>query len=80
MEVRRLSEEVALLKDMNQTDPSSKEGGPHVKVPELAPFNGVRNSKTLEKFLLDADQYFKAAKILEIKQVPLIGMHLTGFT
>lgn len=34
--------------------------------------------KTLENFLWDVDQYFKAVKVPDTEQVPLVGMYLTG--
>lgn len=48
-----------------------------MKVLKSAPFNGVRSAKTLENFLWDVDQYFKATKVPEVEQVPLVGMYLS---
>ena len=64
-EVHSLSGEVNLLRSSAPVYPCAREVGPCVKVPEPSPFDGARSAKTLENFLWDVDQYFKAAKVLE---------------
>lgn len=76
--VQELSGELSHLKETGRSQPSTQEEGPRVKVPESAPFNGVRSAGTLENFLWDVDQYFKASKVPEVEQVPLVRMYLTG--
>lgn len=49
-----------------------------VRVLEPKHFNGVRNTKELENFVWDLEQYFKAAKIPIGEQVNLASMFLAG--
>lgn len=48
------------------------------KVLEPKSFNGERNSKELENFLLDIKQYFSVIKIGVAEQVNLIVIYLMG--
>ena len=50
----------------------------NIKVPEPKPFQGSRNSKELENFLWDVEQYFKAARIPSGEQVSITSMYLQG--
>lgn len=54
----------------------AREVSSRVKVPEPAPFDGVQSAKTIENFLWDVNKYFKAAKVPELEQTPLVGMML----
>ncbi|KAA0034110.1 uncharacterized protein E6C27_scaffold65G001000 [Cucumis melo var. makuwa] len=49
-----------------------------VKVPEPKPFCGVRDAKTLENYIFDLEQYFKATNtVTEEAKVTLATMHLS---
>lgn len=48
------------------------------KVLELNPFSGVRNTKELENFIWDMEQYLRAAHVPDGKQVNIISMYISG--
>ena len=57
--------EIALLKRAMRNLPREGEVATKVKVLEPRHFNGARSAKDLENFLLDMEQYFKAARVLD---------------
>ncbi|KAK3212306.1 hypothetical protein Dsin_017012 [Dipteronia sinensis] len=77
--VRQLEDEIVVLKRA-LNNPTATDDGPlsKIKVPEPKKFNGSRNVKELENFLLDMEQYFKAVKISEKEKVNITSMYLSG--
>ena len=76
---KKLEDEMALLKRAIVTPHCQIEGATSkIKVPEPKCFCGSRNSKELENFLWDMDQYFKAARIPVGDQVTITSMYLSG--
>lgn len=73
--VKRLEEDVAVLKRALLTDAASTSKR---KVPEPKPFQGVRDAKDLENFLWDMEEYFSAAHVLAEEQVKITSMYLAG--
>ena len=51
---------------------------PNVRVPKPKGFIGNRNTKELENFLWDMEQFFRAAHIPNGKKVSITNMYLTG--
>ena len=76
---RSLEGEIILLKRaMVQGTPSALDPPPaKVQVPEPKPFGDARNAKDLEKFLLDMEQYFIAARIPASEQVTITTMYFS---
>ncbi|XP_031131542.1 uncharacterized protein LOC116032935 [Ipomoea triloba] len=48
------------------------------KVPEPKAFGGARNSKELENFLWDMEEYFRVAGVPDCEKVALTSMYLSG--
>ena len=80
--IRSLEGEIVLLKRaVVQGTPSAADPPPEkVRVPEPKTFGGARNTKDLENFLWDMEQYFIAARIPVGEQVTITTMYLTGDT
>ena len=76
---KNVEDEMALLKRV-VVAPSGQIEGPasKIKVPKPKCFNGSRNSKELENFLWDMEQYFRAARIFASDQVTITSMYLSG--
>ena len=76
---KNVEDEMALLKRA-VVAPSGQIEGPasKIKVPEPKCFNGSRNSKELENFLWDMEQYFRAARIPASDHVTITSMYLSG--
>ena len=78
--IRSLEGEIALLKQaVVQGTPAAADPPPaKVRVPEPKPFGGAQNTKDLENFLWDMEQYFIADQIPVGEQVTITTMYLTG--
>jgi hypothetical protein len=74
--LRHLEDDVAIMKRAINAQAAAAPS--KVKVPEPHAFQGVRNSKELENFLWDMEQYFQAARISAQEQVSIASMYLTG--
>ena len=72
-----LESEIAVLKKAVVNIPGSG-GSSKPRVPEPKSFGGARNSKELENFLWDMEQYFGVAKIGAEEQVNITAMYLSG--
>ena len=73
-----LREEFAMLRRVVNIAGEGGEKRPKLKVPELKSFAGVRNSKELENFLWDMEQYFVAAHVPDTEKVTITSMYLSG--
>ncbi|KAH7545802.1 hypothetical protein FEM48_Zijuj01G0132500 [Ziziphus jujuba var. spinosa] len=75
-----MEEEFPVLRRSSHSTPSSSvETLPSkIKVPYPKPFNGARDVKELENFLLDMEQYFNASHCPYHEKVMVTSMYLTG--
>ena len=69
---------VVLKKVVLQGCSSGPKAPPKVRVPKPKGFIGNRNTKELENFLWDMEQFFRAAHIPDGKRVAITNMYLTG--
>ena len=83
--VKELTDELSVLRRMVSvigTDQAAAGGSgsdfTKIKVPEPKTFSGARDTKALENFMWDMDQYFKAARTPEEQKVTLVSMYLEG--
>ena len=79
-QMQKMSNEITILKRAVAGGASSGSLNNHskFKVPEPKSFGGSRNTKVLENFLWDMEQYFKASHISENEIVTINGMYLLG--
>ena len=77
-EVQSLLVDINVLKDAGFQNASAGRSATRVTVPNSSSFDSVWNAKTLENFIWDMEQYFKAAKVPDGEQVSLVGMYLTA--
>lgn len=78
-ETHALRTEIAALRAQLQRERSRdnvNNAPPSVKVPEPKYFDGTRDSKALENFLWDLEQYFRAARIHGRDKVLVASMYL----
>lgn len=74
-----VDDEIALVKRaLNSGSSSSGEHSQKIKVPDPKPFAGARDSKELENFLWDMEQYFKAAHVPQTEMVTITTMYLSS--
>ena len=79
--LQTLQEDVAVLKKaVLQTSPRTTDVPPKVRVPEPKDLDGARSAKELENFLLDMEQFFKVAQVIDEEKVSITGMYLLGDT
>ena len=72
-------EDIAVLKKaVLQGCSSSPEAPPKVQVLKPKGFNGNMNTKELENFLWDMEQFFRATHVLDDEKVSITNMYLTG--
>ncbi|RVW78883.1 hypothetical protein CK203_043173 [Vitis vinifera] len=72
-------EDIAILKKaVLQGSASGSKAPSKLRVPEPKGFNGNRNTKELENFLWDIEQFFKATHVPDGEKVSITSMYLTG--
>ncbi|XP_038979221.1 uncharacterized protein LOC120109561 [Phoenix dactylifera] len=79
--LKTLEDEVIILKRAVVNNPSTsanQEAPSKVRVPDPKSFAGSRDSKELENFLWDLENYFKAAKVPADDQVNMAAMFLSA--
>jgi len=74
--VNSLKEELKALREKVEVELG--ENQMHVKVPSPKPFDGLRNSKAVENFIGDLDQYCQVAHVGDRDQVMVATMFLRG--
>ncbi|RVW86183.1 hypothetical protein CK203_046110 [Vitis vinifera] len=78
-EIQSYGEDIAVLKKaVLQGCSSSPEAPPKVQVLKPKGFNGNMNTKELENFLWDMEQFFRATHVLDDEKVSITNMYLTG--
>ena len=73
-----LEADVAILKKvvLQVCHSSNADVNPKVQVPEPKGFSGNRNTKELENFQWDMEQFLKAARVPKIEKVSITSMYL----